>query len=539
MSADQPVPEPSDLPAPPPPTDEARAQLINNLRGAVNDASGEARGEYFTFMLFALYFLSTIGATTDEQLLRGGTVTMPLLGVGISIVGFYVVVPVLFVLAHLNMLIHLDSLAGKLNDLRAAAGRQWPAQQQLLRTFCRYPLAIFERDPVRWPIRVVAFCSVVLLPLVALLGAQIRFLPYHAVGVAWWQRALIVVDVVLILLFWQRIVPKALTTSTATRVAGGVARALPVAVVLLMAIATVPDETMERFLTYRPGWFAAAAATTESGPPTAAATCGFGQVHTYLSVVTNSARPAGGDEAGPRRMLCLTYLMFEQPETPLGMRRNLVVNHADLVTVRPPGEPAKDTASAAPAGQGPDEEALRQLWQDAGRGIDLSGRDLRFADLSGSDLRRADLRGANLRGAKLINADISYASLNDLATGEARCLTEFDPETQTCRTDLSAADLNGAKAKFSFFWKTLLENATLRGADLSHATLAHTSLEDADLSGADISNATVDSALPQVRLQGAKLSRANLRCASLPPAELEAAIAQGAVELGCQPPPAK
>jgi uncharacterized protein YjbI with pentapeptide repeats len=533
-ASDQPA-APSGVPAPAAPPPVADSPQLASLRGAANEAAVEARGEYLTFMAFALYFLSAIGATTDEQLLRGGTVTMPLLGVGISIVGFYVVVPFLFLLAHLNMLIHLDSLAGKLNDLRTAAGAQWAAQQQLLRTFARYPLAIFEKDPVRWPIRVVAFCSVVLLPLVVLLAAQIRFLPYHSVSMAWWQRGMILIDLALILLFWQRIVPKALSTSAATRIAGVVARALPALVIVVMAAATVPGEAIERTLTWRPGSAAAAAAA----PAEPAAACSFGGVLGYLAVIDSPGVPGAGDD---RRMLCLSWLLFEQPETPLGMRRNLVVNHADLVTVRPADELVKSLTDRAKAQ--PDAEArraadreLQRLWQDIGRGVDLRGRDLRFADLTGSDLRKADLRGANLRGAKLINADMSYAYLSDLAVDEALCLTSFDPASRTCRTDLSSADLSGVKAKFGFFWKSVLESTRLRGADLSNATLSHATITAADLAGANIADAVLDSAVISADLGRANLAGANLRCATLSPDALRQAQAKPDVDLSCAVPP--
>ncbi len=100
----------------------------------------------------------------------------------------------------------------------------------------------------------------------------------------------------------------------------------------------------------------------------------------YFTPVSLSPAVAGGPV---RTVLCLSYLLFEAPTTPLNMRRNLQVRSVDLVPA-----PPRDVVTQE---LDPD-----QAWREHGLGLDLRGRDLRYADLSSSDLRKADLRGADL-----------------------------------------------------------------------------------------------------------------------------------------------
>ena len=83
-------------------------------------------------------------------------------------------------------------------------------------------------------------------------------------------------------------------------------------------------------------------------------------------------------------------------------------------------------------------EDFIKLLRDLGKGVNLSGADLRKADdlaglkhlrdlgigvnLSGADLRGAELRGADLRGANLSQADLSNADVTDEQLAEAKTL---------------------------------------------------------------------------------------------------------------------
>ena len=517
---------------------------LEKLLEAANSVADEARSAYLTFGAFALYLLITVGATTHEQLLRGSIITMPLLGVDIPIVGFYTVVPFLFLLAHLNVLLHLSSLATALSNLRSKSADQWPSQEALLRPFSRFLLARFtEADLTRRLIRAVAFCSVVLLPLVVLLATQVRFLPYHSGAVAWWQRALVLMDLLILLLFWPRITcggaaRRSMRSLSAEQVA---IIAVMVPFVVVMAASTVPDETLEKIVTSRPTLSSSASAEEpRSTSPRDLDHCtGLWRIWSYWSVVKLPYHQA--TDAGRRDMLCLSYLLFEQPETLLGMRRNLALTHADFVAARPSAELFTDAEDLSVWLKDEElrNEALKHFWQDAGRGVDLRGRDLRYADLSESDLRKADLRGADLQGAKLVNANLNYANFGDIQVGEVvGCRTQLDPSSGTCRTNLSLANLSGASVQFGSFWKALLDGTQLDGANLSqtqlsHADLHNSNMKGANLQGTNLDHAELDSALITGDLQEASVRHSHIGCAIMSSEAICGAKANGA-DLTCE-----
>ena len=133
------------------------------------------------------------------------------------------------------------------------------------------------------------------------------------------------------------------------------------------------------------------------------------------------------------------------------------------------------------------------------RGAGLQGANLEGVELQGENLRRAELQGANLEGAELQGADLRGAELQG--------------------ANLERAELQGAN----------LEEAELQGADLEGAGLQGADLEGAGLQGADLRGAGLQGAgLEEAELQGANLRRAELQGANLEEAELQGADLRGA-----------
>jgi uncharacterized protein YjbI with pentapeptide repeats len=146
---------------------------------------------------------------------------------------------------------------------------------------------------------------------------------------------------------------------------------------------------------------------------------------------------------------------------------------------------------------------LRIERQDI-RGVDLSGRDLRWAtftgstldgaNLKGTDLRSADLTGCSLRGADLRGAKLDLAQLPDV-------------------------DLTGAK----------LDHTTLAEAVLRGAYLEGTSMTDADCTGVDLSASIIRSSdLDRANLSRAILDNAVVQLSTMDDAILDHASVQDA-----------
>ena len=76
----------------PEPPDPKRAE---DLRKAVDEAAGHARGQTFLFLSATLYIAILSATTTHHMLLVGDTIQMPILNIGASITVAYTIAPVL------------------------------------------------------------------------------------------------------------------------------------------------------------------------------------------------------------------------------------------------------------------------------------------------------------------------------------------------------------------------------------------------------------------------------------------------------------
>jgi len=84
---------------------------------AILRTAADVRGLYFSFLLFAFYVAVIVFSTDDEQLLKGAGAELPLLGVELPLVGFYVVIPWLILVFHAHLLSQFYLLSRKLFNL--------------------------------------------------------------------------------------------------------------------------------------------------------------------------------------------------------------------------------------------------------------------------------------------------------------------------------------------------------------------------------------------------------------------------------------
>jgi uncharacterized protein YjbI with pentapeptide repeats len=549
------------------------AAWIEKLQRAIETASAEARGAFFYYAGFGLYFTLTVAGTTHEDLLRGSTVTMPGLGIGMPIEGFFLFVPMLFVVFHVYALLQLVILArriGLLKRVLANAPASVAAGQEVLLSPFAVSQRLFGEPPGLVPravLRVSIWFTLVLIPLAVLIATQVRFLPYHSESVTWAHRLYIAIDILLLLLLWPTIVdprgrsaverlgaltrrgrrPGLLARARALGEIGrrrllrprrvGAARAEPgraavrilgaglrvgvvgLALLFTFVVATIPGEGIERAL-------------LGDGQADGRAACSsVWRVGSWLRTVRLPDH---------RDVLCVTYALFEAPDTPLGLRRNLVARDVSLVVSEPTDELIRDLGA-------------KQAWQRKGKGADLQGRDLRFADLSGSDLRRADLRGANLNGSVLQQTKLTASVAGDIPRSEVgACAHELAGDY--CLTGLVGADLTGADLRYLEGWKADLREANLTAAALHEAALGQGRLDGAllvwaHLDGADMRGAVLTGAVlreavaPEARLDGADLRyaflrQADLAGAALTDARLDDADIGGTELVGASDPPA-
>ncbi|MEV4773078.1 pentapeptide repeat-containing protein [Micromonospora humida] len=135
------------------------------------------------------------------------------------------------------------------------------------------------------------------------------------------------------------------------------------------------------------------------------------------------------------------------------------------------------------------------------------------------NLRRTDLTGADLSGARLQGATMTRARLQGAFLAKAQLQGAF-----LVGAELPGAYLGGAQLQNAHLEGAQLRDADLSGAQLQGANLTRAQLQDAHLSGAQLQGAY----LTRAQLQGANLARADLQGANLARADLQGANLDGA-----------
>jgi hypothetical protein len=189
---------------------------IPDLLKAVNEASGKAFALWVTFITVITYLWIAINATTDAQLLSassGPTTKLPLLGVDVPLLAFYVSLPPLFVVLHLYVLMQLYLLTYllRLFDGQLQSARMLEQDRRITRgqldkfVFTQSLIGAPQDGIVRLFLRAVVLLSFVVGPVLLLLAFQLRFLPYHSIEATYVHRGVLLLDLALLLLLWPKI----------------------------------------------------------------------------------------------------------------------------------------------------------------------------------------------------------------------------------------------------------------------------------------------------------------------------------------------
>jgi hypothetical protein len=433
----------------------------DELLQSANSASGSARNAWLAYLVLNVYLLVTIAGVTHVDLLLNSTVTLPIVNVKIPLFSFFWAAPVLLLLVHLGFLVQHAMLARKYQHFKKAVSA-WENSNNGVHPSRRYVDGYVFSQMTAGPkppkllgflMRLMVFTTFSLLPVLVLLYFQIKFLPYHEVGVTHVHRLTIFLD--LVLLFTVRpYFPISYLRPEGSKLKIGSKdwpwelsyRSVTVSAVAFLTIslfslfvATVPQGCVNPFKKQ-----------TENCP-------------SLDKMVAKWAPQNVGSSESQREVFALTALLFENKIDPdtgeiIGIAlfdRSIVVTGTDLV-------PDKDDKFGEVS-------------------ISLRGRDLRFAVLDRSDLHLADLAEVNLRESSLFNANLE-------------------------RANLTSANLQGAE----------LREANLQGADLRWAELQGAELRVAELQGADLREAELQGAdLRGANLQGADLRKAKLYGANL------------------------
>ena len=455
-------------------SDEAK-ELLDDA----NATSSSANHAWLAFLALLAYLLVTLGGVSHKDLLLNSPVTLPIIDVEIPLFSFFQYAPLLLLLVYLSLLIQHVILARKYRKfVEAIAPCEKKAQHPSREVVDSYVVSQILAGPrhnltIRWLMRLIIFVTFALLPIATLLYFQVKFLPYHAVGITYWHRIAVLLGLAMLFVALPIIHLKPRKREIKLGPQSEAWRASPYGILICgvlatlilgfsWLVATVPDEEVERRLL---------------GFVTPARLDGYERL-------LNPAVRFAYDRLPQYDGRLLPWLVSY---------RALVVEDTDIV-------PDEDDAHGEVS-------------------VVLRERDLRFARLSRSDLHRCDLTKANLSGAQLDETRLEMARLQHTQLQDAIAV-----EVKLQGADLKGANLEGAMLLDAQFQGADLSEARLQGGFFQAAQFQGATLQNAQLQGADLSLAEFQGAdLFAARLQGTNLGAAKLQGANLDGAYLQGA----------------
>jgi uncharacterized protein YjbI with pentapeptide repeats len=494
-------------------------KYLASLIAAINDGAKAAQGGALLFALVGVYLLATAFSASDEDLLRGRTVTISQIGATLPVNFSFAIAPFVFIFLHIYTLARYDMLAANVRQFLGELHRtvlletdrercrQLLANVEFIQALTATPGSRLYSSVWQWLVR----AMIGVFPVVVLLLVQINALRYQSELITRVQQFGVLRDLAALVWFFHRAPLVGSAPQRESRLAEARRRAklvcLP-AIVMglnLVYMNVVPAEADAQLVRFN-----GRLNTSEESA------LGFLPINRwpkttweYLAGVLR--QPLDG-------ALC--------PSLNWGCRY-LRVDHRTLVD-----HVWDDKAMTDLRRSGADQAKLAAI-----EGLVLRDRSLRFAVLDGSSLFAADLIGADLRQASLVRARLPGAKLFGYATLlQGLDLTGAQLQGANLNwTQLQGAKLGGAQLQGAGLTGARLRGATLHEAQLQDAGLAQAGLEGADLTGAQLQGAFLRGAqLPGAHLDGAQLQGADFAGAQLLGATLHEAQLQGAYRRGAE-----
>jgi hypothetical protein len=392
----------------------------------VNETASRMHKYWASFILVSVAIFVTTFKISDGEILLGTTsLTIPLIKVDVSLFGYALLTPLVYLVAHTYLLLELIFLNRKISLYEESLHYMVPIDadrrrfRERLHTFPVVRMLTSPGQALGLITGTLAVSTLIFLPFFCFFVLHLRFLAYHSQILTWLTRGIILVDIFVLRLVWLRLANLEFNSKEDGQPRWNIFGHYLVQYYLLVGI--IPFVLVGS--SYK--------GETIDGPWSEAIRSVF--PFKYLLK----------DHQNPQFTFFTTYI---EPQSDY---------HVPMDTP-PDALRNRDLVSAV----------LNDLdFSD----FNLSNTNLQSASLKKTrfiraDLSRANLRGAHLEGAQLQGAYLGYAHLEGALLGA----------TQLQGANLSNARMQGAK----FF------RVQLQGASLSGAWMQSTTIERSDFAGA-------------------------------------------------------
>jgi len=551
---------------------------VEDLLKAANDASAQVRALWLAYIALGAYLLVTVGGTTHKQLLLDQPTELPLLGVHLPLKAFFQIVPVLFVLVHAYVLVQLYLLSRTLHFLKASIedNIKIRSDRERLRTridsfVVTQLILVTSRSWLTQSfLRVTAWLTLLVAPILLLLIFQVQFLAYHDVSTTWVHRVAVIADLLLVWLLWPAVIHpsgrfggalSALVYGTVTRLLGvwtmasglierlrgegirwddirpalrtawagfelqdaiyDILRQFAGLAVLVVTcglvigfsvfIATIPGEWIERHWTEGMQAFSADQLPEECkailGEPRSAADPTSGKRTPMVWELRIVDADLFKATVSSPTLACLSNPLLWQASTSLS-----AASRSGRVRQAGTWWPTAILFEGAPD----QVHSVARSW--FARNIVLTYAYL--TDLDAEQIKKVEhtiiLRGRDLRYAALDASDLRKVDLSD-AELEGATLGRSDlRNANLTEANLAGADLFGARLGEANLSEAKLRYAELREVDAPGAHFDHADLEGAKLSDANLPDASFTGAtMNNVEMRGTKLKNTDFNGAAL------------------------
>lgn len=542
---------------------ESSDKLDDQLREGIDRSSSINRNLGLLFAGFLIYIAITIGGTTDLMLLLPNSrIPLPLLQIELPLIGFYLVTPLLVMTMHANLLINLLGHSRKINVWLSRHGDNGGLGSVFLHPFIfNYYRTAKRADPSLLVAVLLVEVVAYYLPMAALLFFLARFSDYQSAGMTTWHFSVLVFDALLVLYFKAAISDRDNHLPAFKMPWAAIYNSLPLWMV------TAPFKILGRWCTLHKRWpVKSYFKRSESRKGRHARLllgimpyCGIliiGILYLRITLIVCS-------DEGWQRVEWLRVPTYYHNTTAISADSLQSTAEGSawripVVWVSPLPEflfPRITVSDEVLTSSAPDPVIIAQYlamgrteedaWLDFSKGIDLSGRSLRYASLiqcklykakldralfDRADLREAQLQGAYLSKAQMQKANLSKTKMQGADFWGVRMQDAYLSEARMQGTDLGYAYLQRVNLREAQLQKANFEGVQMQGANFGRAQMQGVNFWWAQMQGANFSEAQLQGA----NFQHAKVQGAGFRMAQMQGANLREAQLQGADLLGTQ-----